>query len=89
MRKRSRLGSGLMAKGAIITCNLVQEYVLKLGRKQPYFRKKKHTIFGCCPTMHSENLPFHVKGVLLNQFLKQAVPFCFLTDLALNFQTIL
>ena len=89
MHERSRLGSGLMAKGAIITCNLGQEYVLKLGRKQPYFRMKKHTISGCCPTLHSENSPFSVKGVLLNQFLTKVVPFCFLTDLALNFQTIL
>ena len=88
MHKRSRLGSGLMAKGAIITCNLAQESFLKLGRKQPYFRMKKHTIFGCCPTLHSENLPFPVRGVLLNQFLTKAVPFCFLTDVALNFQTI-
>ena len=86
MRKRSRLGSGLMAKGAIITCNLAQEYVLKLERKQPYFRMTRHTIFGYCPTLHSENLPLPVKGVLLNQFLTTAVPFCFLT---LNFQTIL
>ena len=59
------------------------------GNWKRSFGMKKYPIVACCPALHSKNLAFPVKLVLLNQFLTKTVSFCLLADLALNFQTIL